>query len=155
MVEWQTELDKLRRDHRTPLIITAFLGILLLLAIWQFAETFITSGPTVTTITQPAPAPLQNLANLHLFGVYASNLDSLPATQLPFILEGTIVFLDAPNQSRALVSSSSGPAKVYQVGSALPGNATITRIAKEYVVLNYNGSLEKLALPIHILTSNE
>ena len=155
MMEWQTELDKLRRDHRTPLIMTALLSILLLLAIWQFAAAFITPDPIVTTVTQPAPAPLQNLGKLHLFGVYASNLDSLPMTQLPFILEGTVVFLDTPHQSRALVSSSSGPAKVYQVGSALPGNATITRIAKDYVVLNNNGALEKLALPIHILTSGE
>ena len=60
-----------------------------------------------------------------------------------------------PTQSRALISSPSAPAEVYQVGSSVPGNATVTRIAKHYVVLNYNGTLEKLALPIQTLTSGE
>jgi hypothetical protein len=38
------------------------------------------------------------------------------------------------------------------VGDALPGNATITRIGKHDVVLEDNGTLEKLALPIETIT---
>ena len=152
MTQWQMQLEQYRRDHRTPLVITALLGVLLLLAVWQFAQTFISAPVTTTSMTQAVPEKLQNLADLHLFGVFAAT-DNLPVTQLPFTLEGTVVFIDAPNQSRALISSSSEPAKVYQVGDTLPGNATITRIAKDYVVLNDNGTLEKLALPINFVPS--
>jgi hypothetical protein len=44
---------------------------------------------------------------------------------------------------------------VYQVGDILSGGAAITRIAKYYVVINYNGTLEKIALPIQTLTNSE
>lgn len=154
MMEWQTQFDTLRRNHRTPLVITVFLGILLLLAMWQFAQTFITTRIRITSITQTAPEQLQNLADLHMFGVYAAS-DNLPITQLPFTLEGTVIFLDAPNQSHALIAASAEPAKVYQVGDTLSGNITITRIAKMYVVLDDNGTLEKLTLPIQLLTNGE
>jgi general secretion pathway protein C len=59
--------------------------------------------------------------------------------------------VEFPKQSRALIAAPNMPAKVYQVGDTLPGNATIERIAKEYVVINDNGTLEKLALPIKTL----
>lgn len=153
MAEWRTQLEQYRRDHRTPLVITALLGILLLSAIWQFAQTFMTTPLKITPIKPIAHEQLQNIAELHMFGMYTAT-DNLPITQLPFKLEGTIVFLDAPNQSRALISTSSEPAKVYQTGNTLPGNVTITRIAKEYIVLDDNGTLEKLALPIHFLETS-
>lgn len=155
MTQWQTQLEQLHKDHRVPVVLAALLALLLLLAIWNCFHTITQHHRTTTTkkITAP-PEHLQNLANLHLFGVYASNLDSLPNTQLQFTLEGTVVSSDFPKQSRALIAAPNTPTKVYQVGDILSGNATITRIAKQYVVLDDNGALEKLALPINELQND-
>lgn len=156
MTQWQTQLDQLRRDHRVPIALAALFALLLLWAVSDFINTFTAHNLNMTTTkTIIAPEHLQNLADLHLFGIYASNLDALPTTQLQLTLEGTIVILDTPAQSRALIASPNAPAKVYRTGDTLPGNTTITRIAKEYVVLNDNGALEKLALPIQTVTNSE
>lgn len=156
IVQWQTQLERLRKDQRVPIALTVLFALLLLMAVWDCISTIAQHHRTVAVqkIVAP-PEHLHNLANLHLFGVYANNLDSLPNTQLQFTLEGTIVFLEMPKQSRALIAAPSVPAKVYQVGDTLPGNATITRIAKEYVVIDDNGTLEKLALPINTLQGKE
>src|SRR3989338_9014703 len=156
MTQWRTQLEQLHKDHRVPVMLTVLFALLLLLAIWDCFHTITQHHRTMTAqkITI-APEHLQNLADLHLFGVYASNLDALPTTQLQLTLEGTIVILEAPAQSRALIASPNAPAKVYRAGDALPGNATITRIAKEYVVVDDNGMLEKLVLPIQTVTNSE
>jgi general secretion pathway protein C len=148
MAQWQTQLDLIRHDHRTPFFITALLGIGIALIGWQLTQTLITPTHTANHPTTALEKPLQSTADLHLFGVYATNLSALPATTLQFTLEGTVVFLDTPTQSRALIAAQNAPAKVYKIGDTLPGNATITRITKDYVVLNDNGTLEKLTLPI-------
>lgn len=156
MAQWQTTIDELRKDQRVPLVIAAVLALLLLWMMWQTISGFI-EGRRNLTVNQPVAASehLQNLADLHLFGVYSTNLESLPTTQLQLVLEGTVVIVDAPTLSRALITAPGAPTKVYKVGDTLPGNATITRIAKQYVVLNDNGMLEKLALPINMLKNEE
>jgi general secretion pathway protein C len=156
MAQWQTQIDQLRKDERTPIVLAGLLVLLLLWTLLSLISTFkmhhLAISPTKPTA---AVSPLPSLANLHLFGVYASNLEALPVTQLQLTLEGTVVSVDAPTLSHALISSPSAPTKVYAVGDTLPGNATITRITKDYVVINDNGSLEKLALPIKTVTSDE
>ena len=154
MTQWRTQLEQLHKDHRVPVMLTVLFAMLLLLAIWDCFHTITQHHRTMTAQKITAsPEHLQNLADLHLFGVYASNLDNLPNTQLQFTLEGTIVSSDFPKQSRALIAMPNTPAKVYQIGDVVSGNATITRIAKHYVVLDDNGTLEKLALPINELQS--
>lgn len=155
MTQWQTQWDAFRKDHRTPLWLAGLFLLLLLWEMWSLITVFITTHQrTVVAKTQPTPVSLYPLENLHLFGVYAANLDSLPTTQLQLMLEGTIVVLNAPNLSRALIATPGAPATVYQTGDTLPGNATITRIAKHYVVINHNGALEKCALPIPTLSTH-
>lgn len=154
MTSWQTQIEQLRKDQRTPIIIAGLLVLLLLWSLISFVSTF-KSDHLVLTKTKLAmtPTPIPNLSNLHLFGVYASNLDALPTTQLQLTLEGTIVVVKEPALSRALISTPTTPTKVYMSGETLPGNATISRIAKDYVVIDDNGTLEKLALPIPTLTN--
>lgn len=156
MTQWQTQLEQLRKDQRVPIVLTVLLALLLLMAVWDTINTIVQHHQKLAAQKIMAtPEPLHNLANLHLFGVYANNLDNLPNTQLQFTLEGTVVYLAQPKQSRALIAAPHQPAKVYQVGDTLPGNATITRIAKHYVVIDDNGTLEKLALPINTLQNEE
>ena len=154
MLQWQTQLDQIRKDPRAPLVLSAIFGLFLLYAIWQLIDTFITDGPKIPSAhTVIVPEHQLNLADLHLFGIYSASLETLPDTRLQLTLEGTIVILSNPNLSRAVISAPGHPAKVYQVGDKLPGNATVTKIAKHYVVINDNGSLEKLALPIQTIST--
>ena len=152
LIPWQTQLNQLRQDHRVPMVLTVIFAVLLLITV---GNTLITlsmhHAKAALTQTQPIE-PLANIADLHLFGVYSANLDNLPTSQLQLTLEGTVVSLEAPAQSYALITAPSQPTKVYKVGDTLPGNATVTRIAKHYVVLDDNGTLEKLALPIETIT---
>ena len=151
MTPWQTQLDQLRKDHRTPLVLTGVVIMLLLLAIWQMVDEVIIRAPSVSVVKSTLIPPPIHLSDLHLFGVYNANLADLPTTQLPLLLEGTVMIVDNPAQSRALITESNEPATVYQIGDTVPGNATIERIEKHYVILNDNGALTKLALPIQML----
>lgn len=149
---WQTQLNQLRQDHRVPMVLTAFFAILLLMTVGNTIIT-LTAHHAKAALTKTQPIePLANIADLHLFGVYSANLDNVPTTQLQLTLEGTVVSIEAPAQSYAMITAPNQSAKVYKVGDTLPGNATVTRIAKHYVVLDDNGTLEKLALPIETIT---
>lgn len=154
--QWQAQIDKLRKDPRLPVVLAGIFTLLLLSSVLSVIDTFATHHAKITAAkTGPVVERFQRLSDLHLFGVFAPSLDALPTTQLALSLEGTVVSLETPNESRALIAVPNMPAKVYQVGDKLPGNATITRIAKHYVVINDNGALGKLALPIQILKNDE
>ncbi|PIZ04672.1 MAG: hypothetical protein COY58_02660 [Gammaproteobacteria bacterium CG_4_10_14_0_8_um_filter_38_16] len=150
----QLSLEQLRRDPRTPLILTGIIAIIFIFSAWGILSNVLTHQ-TKQIATPATPVHhIINVSNLHLFGVYINNLENLPTTQLQLTLSGTAVSLNAPAASRALITAPGQPTKVYQVGDTIPGNATITRIAKHYVVLNDNGTLEKLALPVDQLKNN-
>ncbi|MCX7120180.1 MAG: hypothetical protein NTZ67_00120 [Gammaproteobacteria bacterium] len=151
--QWQTQFDNLKQDHRVPLALAIFFGLLLLLALGQFIALFTTNHIKIAAIpANTAPAPTYPLANLHVLGVYSANLNTLPDSTLQLTLEGTAVNLSQPALSRAVIAGPGHNAKVYGTGDVLPGNATITRIAKHDVVVNDNGTLEKLPLPIEIIS---
>ena len=152
MNHWQTQLNQLRQDHRVPIALTVLFVIFALITVTHTAITLTTHHTKImATRTQPV-TPLQNIADLHLFGIYSANLDNLPATQLQLTLAGTVVSLESPQQSYALITAPNQPTKVYRTGDTVSGNATVSRIAKHYVVLDDNGSLEKLTLPIETIT---
>lgn len=151
----QINLDRLRRDPRVPLIFAAIIALIFIFTLWGMINNFRAHYVKHIAMTQVTPIhSLVNIRALHLFGVYIHNLADLPATQLQLTLTGTVVSLDSPGQSRALIASPGQPTKVYQVGDMLPGNATITRVAKHHVVINDNGTLEKLSLPVEQLNNN-
>lgn len=152
MMQWQSKLDQLRRDERLPIGLSILFGLLILYVITTFVQTLMTHQHVTTEkVASIETAKLNNISALHLFGLYDTSLTNIPTAQLQLTLEGTVVFLDNPAQSRAVISQPNGPAKVYKVGDTLPGNATITHISKHEVVVNDNGTLAKLVLPIHLL----
>lgn len=153
MIRFEAQLEQLIRNEKTPVITTLVVALLFAYSAWQTVTTFTTQTitPSQQTTTVPTQA-MQSISNLHLFGIYAGNLSDLPSTQLPFTLEGTVLIANAPDTSRALISSDGGLAKVYQTGDFLPNHVAIIRIAKHYVVINDNDTLEKISLPIESLT---
>ncbi|OGT40548.1 MAG: hypothetical protein A3F12_07420 [Gammaproteobacteria bacterium RIFCSPHIGHO2_12_FULL_38_14] len=151
---WQNLIETYRHDKRVPIGIAIFCALGLLMAAGQliadFSNHFTASKVIATQPVQSLPV----IANLHLFGSYNQLTTDLPITQLQLSLVGTVVMIDAPDQSRALIAAAGGPVKIYQTGAALPGNAIISKIEQNYIVLNQNGTLEKLLLPIKMLTTD-
>src|SRR3989338_780963 len=155
MIRWETRLEQLQRDDRLPIVVTIFVLLLLLYAVWQTAMVFLDMPFAKKIAATPARAAAIStpvLADLHLFGVYAGNLDALPDTRLQLSLEGTVITTIHPGFSRAMIASADQPAKVYRAGDTLPDNVTITRIATNYVVIDNNGALEKIPLPVEQLS---
>lgn len=152
MMQWQTQWDQLRRDERLPIGLSILFGLFILFTVMNFVQTILThQHTTAEKPTSVETARVNNIASLHLFGLHDTTLVNIPTAQLQLTLEGTIVFLDNPQQSRAVISQPGGVAKVYKVGDTLPGNATINSISKHEVVVNDNGTLAKLVLPIHLI----
>ncbi|MDP1574237.1 MAG: type II secretion system protein N [Coxiellaceae bacterium] len=155
MIDWQTEFDKLRRNPRTPVIGTLFFGICFLWSTGAFITTFLEKNPSPPPKIAKIMVPPVNLGELHLFGVYNVAQANLPTANSQLTLQGTIVVTDSPNESQALIAAPGQPAEVYHVGDTLPGNATITHISGDNIVINQNGTFEKLLLPIQTVTNSE
>jgi type II secretory pathway component PulC len=153
----------------SPLLTTIWgrrlgLGLLLVMALLMlvtFIETLVAwRGDYYLTHPVRKPAPSQaNATNqlntqiaaipgLHIFGAYgvADRSSLLPVTSLQIKLVGIIK--SAPEKlSRVLISESGQPARVYQVGDALPTTGVeISAITSDGVVLDNSGRLEKLPL---------
>lgn len=138
----------LRHTTYTPIILMVLFVMLCVETAWQLIDTF-TLHPTVFNADKNIKTDYHYPINqVHLFGRYAANLDTLPHTTLPFTLEGTVVEMGNPALSHAMIKTAAQHTKVYRVGDALPNNIIISQITKEYVILNNNGQLEKLPLPI-------
>ena len=153
MADYLNTLQNVTKDRRLPLVIAGlfYLFTLLIIAhtvtIWQSQPT----ANNLATHSTIRPKPLINLPTLHLFGIYDSSLDNIPQTRLQLTLQGTVVNVTNPKLSRAIIAAPSAPAKVYRVGDALPGGATVREILKTEIIINNNGNLESLKLPIPTL----
>lgn len=149
-------LQQLQKNPRLPIYLTGLWVLLILFVLWQTLSIFIQSPKTMAPpTTTPVIKPIPPLAAKHLFGIYDKAIANLPLTQLQLTLEGTVVSLDDPNQSHALVSSPSGQTKVYRVGDALPGGATVNKIMKEQIIIEYNGQEQRLRLPVPKLPESD
>jgi general secretion pathway protein C len=103
-------------------------------------------GQSAVTTVNP-----QSVADAHLFGVAgASNgptdPNSLPQTQVPLILAGTIA-LDDPQAGFAIVGENAVNAKFYRVGTMINGGVRLHAVYIDRVVIDRNGTLETLVLP--------
>lgn len=127
---------------------------------WSAIE-FATTEPTL-----PPPASLalegesadgerpsmQAVANAHLFGHAEAPRDDLaaaaadaPETRLNLKLRG-ILAADDPEYSRAIITSGNQD-KVYSVGDAVAGGASVEAVLADRVLLRRGGQLETLRLP--------
>jgi general secretion pathway protein C len=104
-----------------------------------------------------APARSVNadrIANAHLFGEATAaaappppqDLEDVPETQLNLKLKGTIA-ASVDQESMAIIAEGNGDEKVYEIGDAIPGGASIHAIRLDRVILERAGRLEELRLP--------
>ena len=150
----------LNMRHLTGLcaLLAAFTGITLLLCLkqwhddWQLAHTPI-AVPSASTENQTATL-IASLPTEHLFGKSFSEGGDVPISNLGLqvtgILEGTDE--DGNDISKAAISLSGAPAKIYLKGDILPDGIKVYNITDDAVILENNGHLEKLPLSREPLT---
>jgi general secretion pathway protein C len=99
---------------------------------------------------RPALNPALQLAiilNSHLFGASpVSATAEARETTMPLILAGVIAGKD-PAKGQAIIGQNAMAAKVYSVGGAIAGGATLHEVYADHVILERNGTMEILKLP--------
>ncbi len=107
---------------------------------------------TGTKTSTSQPIDLNVIYNSHLFGrkeISKSTPDNkpidAPETRLNLTLTG-IMAASGDNQSRALIKDSSGKQRPYAIGDDLPGNARLSSIQSDRVILERAGRYETLRL---------
>jgi type II secretory pathway component PulC len=142
--------DWLRKDPRVPLGISACLLLFTLSTVISTTCSFFTAPASDLTQNTPIVRPINttNIAYLHLFGEFQPIPTHLPQTNLQLNLQGIALSTVKGQASIAIISTPSGNTKIYKLGDAVPGGATINKVFKNRIILNDNGRLEVLKLPI-------
>lgn len=145
-------IEFLQKDKRVPLLIIVVLFLWMLSSLWQFWQAAQFGRSNQNTVSSALALPTTpNINQWHLFGLYNASLADLPQTQLQLNLQGTIVSVKSPQNSYALISADGQTAKIYHIDDRLPGDAILKNIFKDSVVLEYNGQLQSLKIPIPLL----
>ena len=115
----------------------------------------------IEVITDAAPAPvnpdrqlINQMPSWHLMGVALQGNQPVqtntpvdaPETKLNLILKGALASND-PEHARAIIADPRGKEEQYAVGELLPGNAELSEIHPDRVILKRNGRFETLRLP--------
>jgi general secretion pathway protein C len=108
--------------------------------------------------TPPAVNPdrqlVSQIPNWHLMGVAKEGSQPVakptpvdaPDTKLNLVLKGALAS-DDPDHARAIIADPRGKEEQYAVGEKLPGNAELSEIHPDRVILKRNGRFETLRLP--------
>jgi type II secretory pathway component PulC len=117
---------------------------------WQLAHQKIT--PDLKLNNDSGARLIATIPSQHLFGL--STTGDMPITNLQLRVTGIARETDAHNEniSKAYISISGGPSKIFQVGDNLPDGVKIYEITPDTVILENAGQLEKLPLPREKLT---
>jgi general secretion pathway protein C len=140
--------------------------VLVVLIAWQLARlvwllipsTEPDSLPQVQAVSRTAaPDPshgvsIDRIANAHLFGalsadapVVVAEQEDAPDTQLSLELRGTISATEE-HRALAIIAERGGAERVYFVGDAVPGGASLHAVQFDRVLLRRGGRLEALRL---------
>jgi general secretion pathway protein C len=116
----------------------------------------VTAQNNTAPITAVQSAPVasvnpQSIADAHLFGVAGAtngpaDPNSLPQTQAPLVLAGTMAF-DDPEAGFAIVGETAVNAKFYRVGAMINGGIRLHGVYADRVIIDRGGTLETLVLP--------
>ena len=153
-------------------VLPPWVALLLVIAIgWQLAKIVWTlvpgtsaGDPVEAPVSMPvaadpsgAPSDVQAIADRHMFGeadaaaapvpvtVVDDNLSDTRLTNL--VLKGTIAS-QVPEFSVAVIADGTAEQKVYAIGDSVGSGATVHAVYADRVVLNENGALTNLRLPV-------
>jgi general secretion pathway protein C len=163
----QADLVRVMQGRNTQRVI---LVVNLLLVVWIASKlatltwSFLApeeSPQPVAAVTTTAPVKaspdaqlIRQLPGWHLMGVVtqeqapvktAAPIDA-PDTRLKLVLRGALSS-DDQEQARAIIADPRGQEEHYAIGDTLPGNAELSKIYPDRVILQRNGRYETLRLP--------
>jgi general secretion pathway protein C len=161
---WFTAINRYLPPAVTAILVIAIAYELATLT-WTLAPgstpVFTPSIRAGSTDTAPA-ADLSVLNNSHLFGesaqqakpVVAAVVDA-PETTLSLTLTGIVAKKDDPSGLSAIIASSRGEGRMYQVGQTVENadGATLHSIYDDRVLLDRNGRIETLRFPKDLTAS--
>jgi general secretion pathway protein C len=142
------------------LLLVILIGWQLAQAVWLLVPgTEPAALPPVQAVqrTQAGPAgsnvSIENIVAARLFGELATDAPAVveqqedaPDTQLSLELRGTITATEE-GQALAIIAERGGEERVYFIGDAVPGGASLHAVYLDRVLLRRGGRLEALRLP--------
>lgn len=139
-----------------PLLCAALLSLMIFLTLWHaisrwqadWAITHPKVAPSSPLLHNNTMALLAALPDKHVFGQNLSG-EGVPVSNLALRVTGIVKIEseDGAGPSKAYISISGQPSKIYQAGDSLPYGAKIYDITSDAVILENDGQLEKLPLP--------
>jgi len=161
-------------DKQLPVIATLIAIILLTHSVaaltWKFVP--VPKSPAIpVNLTEPSRAAgnrprvavdqpvAAKISQLHLFGKFEvkqvapppkMDVASAPETRLNLKLRGVFSSQDK-DIARAIISDPKGDDDSYAIGDSVPGGAILNDILEDRVILERNGQLEVLKLPVEAL----
>lgn len=139
--------------------IAAAISILLIVLMsLSVAETVLVIMETMTppaAIGSGAPSPTASVqpdykvSNLELFGklreasTTATEIVNAPETRLNLELQGVFI-ADEPNDSTAIIAEKSRTGELYGIDDSLPGNAILSAVFEDHVLIRRGGRVERL-----------
>jgi general secretion pathway protein C len=150
------------------LLLIIWIAWLLATTTWQLLEK---QEPAETALPEVVPLTPQSsqqeqlvrqLPNWHIFGEVAPEVEPVktvvpvdaPDTRLKLSLRGTFSSVDSA-LARAIIADERGNEEMYAVGDILPGNAELSEIQTDKVILLRGGRYEVLRLPRDTIAGNE
>lgn len=111
------------------------------------------TATTPSTSADQSRVDASRIAGWHLFGQAAQTpsqqknvpIDA-PETRLNLILRG-VFSSDDDQRARAIIAAPNGEERSYRIGDTLPGNAELSEIYADRIILLRNGRHETLRLP--------
>lgn len=115
---------------------------------WAIAFNMPVTVPTLNATDETATM-IAAIPSDHLFGKIFSNNGEVPISDLQLRVTGIVKTTHEENtsDSKAYISISDQPSKIYQAGDSLPYGVKVYEITSDAVMLENNGKLEKLPLP--------
>jgi type II secretory pathway component PulC len=115
---------------------------------WSLAHQEITHAANVTAKDETADM-IAAIPDEHIFGQNLVDSGNMPITNLQLRVTGIVKVEteDAKSVSKAYISISGQPGKIYQAGDSLPYGVKVYDITPDTVILENDGHLEKLPLP--------
>ncbi len=105
-------------------------------------------GPPAAANANLSTLHVSEITSAHLFGETHSTVDdaNAPQTSVQLVLAGVLAVPD-PKRGLAIIGPNAGTAKLYTVGSAVPGGVSLYSVYSDRVLLDRGGVIESLMLP--------
>jgi general secretion pathway protein C len=136
-------------------LIIALISLFCLLTVSEYSK-------LIWSLSEPEPSPaseeqiivptkkdsFDSLVRSSLFGVYVSNDlsgDNVKKSMLDITLVG-ILLGNTANDSQVIIRTANGEEKNYRVNDKIPGGVVLKRIMAGGILVEHNGSLERVTL---------